>query len=188
MTQPSLPPVYVVRHGTADLTTGLDYQRPPGPGLCEQGRQEAGVAGAYFRQRFGGGPVIVIHSPMARAVQTAGVIAQQVSSPESITEPRLVEIQPRETADDLANRMRAFYDDVTRDHIQPVIAVSHRAPIEALLCRLLGLAMSDPNGALSPDGRFFMCPATVFAIHRDGDTLDVDLVCGQLDHHDEPAT
>ena len=135
--------VFLVRHGAPDKKgyTGR-YDLPPGPPLNEDGHEHATAVGHYLQ---GQGVTRLYHSPMARALQTAAAIASALGIP-SRQADQIIE-QPRgELRTDLLNRVEAFWEAQILAHPEETVAaVSHGAPIEYFLQKLVG-ADTDVDG------------------------------------------
>jgi broad specificity phosphatase PhoE len=79
--------VFGIRHGEVHNPKGVIYSGLPGYGLSVLGRQQAAEAGEALR----GAPIAALYaSPLDRAVETAGIIAE-LTGAEVITDDRLHE-------------------------------------------------------------------------------------------------
>ena len=88
--------IYLVRHGKA----AAGFGGHPDPGLDPLGRSQAEAAADYLAPK---GPLPVLSSPLARAMETATPLAERWST-RIVVEPRVAEI-PSPT-DDLTERAR----------------------------------------------------------------------------------
>jgi broad specificity phosphatase PhoE len=70
----------MVRHGVTDFTaqSRLDGRGGPDPSLNSDGRRQARAAASGVRAFLGGGPARVVTSNLQRAVETGGLIADQL--------------------------------------------------------------------------------------------------------------
>jgi probable phosphoglycerate mutase len=70
----------MVRHGVTDFTaqSRLDGRGGPDPSLNADGRRQARAAASGVRAFLGGGPARVVTSNLQRAVETGGLIADQL--------------------------------------------------------------------------------------------------------------
>lgn len=75
--------LYLMRHGhaptTAESGVKSDALRP----LSERGRADARRMAAELKRR-GGRPALILHSPLVRAVQTAGAAAAELAVPAEV--------------------------------------------------------------------------------------------------------
>jgi ribonuclease H / adenosylcobalamin/alpha-ribazole phosphatase len=72
--------ILLVRHGVTDFTAQsmLDGRGGPDPSLNADGRRQARAAASGVRAFLGGGPARVVTSNLQRAMETGGVIADQL--------------------------------------------------------------------------------------------------------------
>jgi broad specificity phosphatase PhoE len=83
--------VHLLRHGEVDNPQHILYGRLPGFHLSANGRAMAAAAADYFAER----PVVaVFSSPMERAAETAGPVAERLGLP-VVTDERLIEAANR---------------------------------------------------------------------------------------------
>jgi broad specificity phosphatase PhoE len=83
--------VHLLRHGEVENPQHILYGRLPGFHLSANGRLMAGAAADYFAER----PVAaVFSSPMERAAETAGPVAERLGLP-VVTDERLIEAANR---------------------------------------------------------------------------------------------
>ena len=81
--------ITAVRHGESEANVNPRYQgKVPGTSLTERGRKQAAATGEQLRQA--GGVSVIYASPLARAQQTAKIIAEATGA-EVITDERLCE-------------------------------------------------------------------------------------------------
>jgi len=79
--------VHLLRHGEVDNPSGIIYGRLPGYHLSASGRAMAAAAADYFAER----PVVALFSsPLERAQETAGPVAERLDLP-VVTDDRLIE-------------------------------------------------------------------------------------------------
>ncbi len=165
--------VYLVRHGEVENPDHVVYADLPGFGLSAQGREEAALAAAWFRER----PIAaVIASPLQRARETAQAIAAPhgltVSVDEELTEwglarrwagvrwddlptrfpgeveayladPEHLPFSP-ESLDALAARTAAAVRAAAAAHPgREVVCVSHQDPVQTARLRLTGRPLAD---------------------------------------------
>jgi len=79
--------VHLLRHGQVDNPHGIIYGRLPGYRLSANGRAMAEAAADYFAGR----PVVALFSsPLERAQETAGPVAERLGLP-IVTDDRLIE-------------------------------------------------------------------------------------------------
>lgn len=131
--------IYLVRHGLADLTTGIPYHIAPGPPLSAEGQEQAEEA-ARVLQFSGAGTVV--SSPMNRCVATVEPLCMRLEL-DLVTDEDLGEAQPGESLPAITIRMlRAV---ITHCNAAPTILVSHSAPLEQLI-----LALTRGTATLSP--------------------------------------
>lgn len=176
--------IYLVRHGKIDLRPELDNTRPPGSPLGKLGRQQAFAAGEYLHRQLRASRAQIIHSPLCRTRQTAQIIAGCLEHCEMVCDDRVMEIQRDEKSAALVQRMRRFFDHAVRRRRETTIVVSHRAPIEALLCGLTGLPARPGalTGPLSPGGRYFMECGSIYRVALQPDHPPaIRRVLGRLD-------
>ena len=124
--------LYIVRHGHPQQSTGLLYDRAPGPPLSEVGRAEAYVSAQFLLER---GVGQVISSPLDRAIGTARVVAATLGAPMTI-EPMLAEHRSDENFEDVKGRIRALLTRLDAEPFSCVALVTHGSPIKALLLLL----------------------------------------------------
>jgi len=135
--------LYLMRHGhspsAAESGVSKDSLRP----LSAQGREDARLMAAELLRR-GGAPGMILHSPLLRAVQTAGETAS-VLKPAKGAE----QFQPLDNtrpADEVARELSARAASVDE-----VLAVGHQPQIGELAALLVG-------------ADFEMSPATIIAL------------------------
>lgn len=162
----------MVRHGEAEPWPLPAYATPPGPPLTDRGRRDAEGAAAWLADALSNCVVRIVHSPMLRTRETAEVIAARLAAGPLEMDPRVMEIGVREPGEHAQARMVDFYRAATEHMDGPLVLVGHRAPLEALLCHVAGVAMPPrpQRGPLSPDCCYFMIPATVYRIAVDTST------------------
>ncbi|MBI3942995.1 MAG: histidine phosphatase family protein [Chloroflexi bacterium] len=147
--------VYVVRHGEANLLTGIAYDRVPGPPLSEKGQKQALQAAEYLAHAEAD---VLFASPLVRALNTAQVISQQLGLLISVTED-LREAQNGELREGIRDRIRHFWEAQVLDSpARVIVCVSHGLPIEVLLESTLPMPMPsnlrrfDYNNIISTGG------------------------------------
>lgn len=127
-----LTDIFAVRHGHPLQNTGLAYHTLPGPGLSDQGRQEAHAAGEFLAAKQ---VEHIFVSPFDRTAQTAEQILEVVDIP--ITFTRLVqEHGPGENFEQVRSRIRELLAGAEDSPLQRIALVSHGSPIRALLHEL----------------------------------------------------
>ncbi len=133
--------IYLIRHGTADRTTGVPYHIAPGPPLTDAGVQQAATAAELL-----GFAAIerVVSSPMRRCTMTAAPLCERFGLALQIDDD-LGEMQPGEEPAAVSLRMmRAVLAHVDAG---PIVLVSHAAPLEQLM-----LAMTNQRVVLPAPG------------------------------------
>ncbi|MSP13666.1 MAG: histidine phosphatase family protein [Chloroflexi bacterium] len=121
--------VYVVRHGEANLHTGIAYDRAPGPPLSEKGQKQAYQAAEYLAHAAA---EVLFASPLQRALSTAQTISERLGLLISVTED-LREAQNGEPREAIRERIRHFWESQVMDSAARVIVcVSHGLPSEIL--------------------------------------------------------
>jgi len=141
-----------IRHGEVHNPDGVIYAGLTGYGLSEFGRRQASEVAAALR---GSDVVAVYASPLDRAIQTAGAVAEAVGA-EVIPDERLHEwryeegreawdayhddpgaVTSGESLAELGDRMESWLTDVRARHERGiVVGVSHLEPLRAILLRL----------------------------------------------------
>jgi broad specificity phosphatase PhoE len=127
-----LSDVFLVRHGEPNRNTSIPYRSPPGPGLCEQGRDEARRAATFLADKQ------IEHlfvSPYTRAMETAEALVTQLGLSLS-TVPLIAEYRLDETEAQLQARLAQFVSELMAAPYARVAVVSHAAPIGELLLEL----------------------------------------------------
>jgi broad specificity phosphatase PhoE len=123
---------YLVRHGMPQMPYGERYDIVPGPFLSEEGREQAGRTGRFLaREKV----TQLYHSPLARAVETAAILAKHVSLP-SQEVADLAEWRREETAELVRERVARFWETIVYGENGRVALVTHGGPIEQLLKHL----------------------------------------------------
>jgi broad specificity phosphatase PhoE len=79
--------VHLLRHGEVENPSGIIYGRLPGYHLSAAGRLMASAAAEFFAERAVG---VIFSSPLERAQETAGPVAERLGLP-IITDERLIE-------------------------------------------------------------------------------------------------
>lgn len=141
--------VYLARHATPDLTrTDLVYYLPPGPPLTTLGEQEATELGRFLRHAE---VRRIWTSPLERAGRTA-TLAGHASAAAVVMDPRLTEMQPGETHDDVGARAGPVWDHAVAAAAAqgPQALITHGGVITALL-----LAVGVEAATLEDFGRRF---------------------------------
>ena len=139
--------LYLMRHGHVHNPAKILYGRLPGYHLSEVGRQQAHAAGRWLR----GKPLTAIYSsPMERAQQTAGIVAEYHDDLRPILHEGIIEVltphegrltaeleaanwdmysgnqPPYETPAMVLKRVHDFFDlTLTRHEGESVAAVAH---------------------------------------------------------------
>ena len=81
--------LYLMRHGQVHNPTHILYGRLPGYHLSEEGRRQAHAAGRWLRDK----PLTAIYcSPMERAQETAGIIAEYHEGLQPILNEGIIEV------------------------------------------------------------------------------------------------
>jgi len=140
--------ITLLRHGLVENPDAIYYGRLPHFGLATRGRAQAIKAGRYLA---GANVSAIYHSPLLRAEQTAGLVAEQLAAPvQLLTCDLLTEIYspydgqaiaamqqrnwdfyseiepPYETPADILARALAFFAHARAEHPgQHVVGVSH---------------------------------------------------------------
>jgi broad specificity phosphatase PhoE len=151
--------IYLIRHALADFTTGVPYHLMPGPGLSEQGYEQASaMAGLLARS----GIERVVSSPMRRCTLTAEPLCARLGLDLQLDED-LGEMTTGEKPAEMGQRMlRAVLAQID---IRSVALVSHAAPLEQLITAMThGEAILPPPG----DRGARIGPAHVWQVIRDG--------------------
>ena len=139
--------LYLMRHGEVHNPAHILYGRMPGFYLSEAGKQQAHAAGGWLADK----PLAAIYaSPMERAQQTAGIVADYLPDLSPATDDRIIEVStpyegqpiddlaamgwdlytgnqpPHEVPGVVLARVLDFFDYVvTRHNGQSVAAVAH---------------------------------------------------------------
>lgn len=100
----------LIRHGQTDWNAAGRYQGQSDPPLNAQGLAQAHEAAEKLR---GVGLEVLYSSPLARAYQTAGIIARALDIPLH-TDPRLVEIDQGDWEGRLVTEIEQLYPDLLR--------------------------------------------------------------------------
>jgi len=124
-----LKQLYLIRHAHPKQGTGIPYDRVPGPGLSDTGKEEAQAAALYLNQC---GLDRLYVSPLDRTLDTARIITAQCGAPLTVEEA-LAEHRSGETFDQVKTRMRDFLARVETEPVEAVGFVTHGSPIKALL-------------------------------------------------------
>jgi len=146
----------VVRHGEAEGNArGIVQGRRPYP-LTETGRRQAQAVARLIR-RIGWAPARIVTSPVARTVETAGIVAAQLELPDATCVAGFAEIDPGsavgtslgeltawggmeehggESVDALYRRVGEALDQLPDD--ESVVLVTHGCVFKATLAHLLG--------------------------------------------------
>jgi broad specificity phosphatase PhoE len=147
--------LYLVRHGEVENPDRLVYGRLPGFPLSARGRDQIEATSAFLAAR-GSSIERAVSSPLARALETAMLIASALGLPAPSTDERLVEADspydglprgfaprayvarwlsaPRkrhEPALEIAARMSAVLSDACGSS-RDVVLVSHQRPIQVV--------------------------------------------------------
>jgi broad specificity phosphatase PhoE len=141
--------IFLVRHATPDLTRpDLVYFLPPGPPLTPVGELESSELGPFLCRR---GVRRIWTSPLERAIRTAELAAKACDA-EVVEDPRLIEMQPGETHEDVRARAGPLWDiALGRAAVDgPQALVAHGGVITALL-----LAVGVAPTAMERIGRRF---------------------------------
>ncbi|MCC6524704.1 MAG: histidine phosphatase family protein [Polyangiaceae bacterium] len=80
--------VHLVRHGEVENPAHVTYGRLPGFGLSERGRRQARRAAAWLAGELGA-RVALVSSPLERARETAGMVAEALAARGGTEAPRL---------------------------------------------------------------------------------------------------
>lgn len=119
--------LYLMRHGhspsPAEAGVSTDALRP----LSPKGRADARRAAAEIKRR-GGRPALILHSPLTRAVQTAGAAAEALKVPAEVFAPLDNTRPPDEVYAELGERA-ASADELLAVGHQPQVG-----EVAALLC------------------------------------------------------
>lgn len=120
--------VHLVRHGEVHNPERVSYGRLPGFPLSAEGRAQAQVAARYLRET-GGRVTRLVSSPLERARESAGIVADELGVAPSVDE-RLIELGswrdglPRALSP--LRYARRFFDPTARARSEPVHAVMRR--------------------------------------------------------------
>lgn len=124
--------LYLVRHGMPQMPYAERYDIVPGPYLSDTGREQAARTGRFLaRQNI----THLYHSPLARAVETAAIVAKHVNLPSQEIE-ELAEWRREETAELVRERIARFWETILYGRDGNAAVVSHGGPIEQLLRHL----------------------------------------------------
>jgi broad specificity phosphatase PhoE len=121
--------IYIVRHAAPQQGTNIAYDRVPGPPLAELGRSEARAAALYLSNC---GIEKLYTSPLDRARETAGIIAEETGLASEIVED-IREMRYDEPYEQVRERMTAFLARVDADTADSIAFVSHGSPVRAVL-------------------------------------------------------
>ena len=177
--------IYLVRHGEVHNPEGIIYGWLPGYRLSDRGRGELAAAAEALAPRAPFDALIT--SPLERAQESAGILAQRLGMT-PVIDARLAETDvagyqgkpfsalPKpyiteegvpgiEGAASMRSRLLAWAADAAGRH-ERVIAVSHRDPIAVLLLHWLGRDLSASAGLSLPTG-------SVHEIRWEGDDIEV---------------
>lgn len=121
----------MVRHATPDWNRrDIRYDIPPGPDLTAKGREEAYQAGLYLKPY---GIDVIYASPMARATQTAEIMAETLGQP-CRSEMALIEWARDESpASVLARLLDFWHSQVESGDAATLALVTHGGPIGLLI-------------------------------------------------------
>lgn len=132
--------IYLTRHAQPDWSRkDIPYHLPPGPPLTAQGHAEARALAAFLK---GAGVCQVYTSPLERALHTAQIICEILSTENEPLQPivaeALIEWQPGDTTASVAQRcwpalIAAAEASLTTG---PVALVTHGGPVAALLTEM----------------------------------------------------
>ncbi len=128
--------LYLIRHGEAQ-----DVETDPERGLSPRGREEVKKVAAYLAE-LGVSPAVIQHSPKARAMQTAAIIAEGLSS--SPTLAQRDGIAPNDPVVRVAKEIASCDSDT--------MLVSHLPFVPRLAETLLGSDAPSGLGGLLPGG------------------------------------
>lgn len=132
--------IYLIRHATPDWQQkDIPYDIAPGPNLVQQGKREAAQAGVFLAAQ--GGIAKIYTSPLARAKQTAEIIAGIANLPVEIEEG-IAEWRHDEDETQFSAHFLPVWSRVVGDSkISGAIAlVTHGGPIRLVL-QTLGLSV-----------------------------------------------
>lgn len=117
--------LYLLRHAEAEVLAASDHDRR----LTPKGEDQAGRTGKFCR-RHGIEPKLILSSPVARALQTAKVVAKDFDSAELIEVPwAACGMDPWKAADELEKYAK----------FSSVMLVGHQPDLGGLAALLLGL-------------------------------------------------
>jgi len=139
--------VYLVRHGRA-----VHPSRDAGQPLSDAGREEVGTVAARLTE-LGASPGRIEHSPKARAVETARILADALGS--ELTGAARPGLLPNADVDPIAVELDGCDEDV--------LLVGHMPFMGDLARRLLGPGAGDPE----PESLTFPT-AGVLCLEREG--------------------
>ncbi len=120
-----LTDIFLIRHAAPLQHTGLAYRTMPGPGLSDQGRDEARQAAVFLADKH------VEHlfvSPFARTTETAEQIIERLDLPVTFT-GLIAENAPDERAEQVQMRIREFLHSIHDSPFTCIGLVSHGYPI-----------------------------------------------------------
>lgn len=120
-----LTDIFLIRHATPLLNTGLAYRTMPGPNLSERGREEARQAATFLADRA---LEHLFVSPFARTTQTAEQLVERLDLPVTFTQ-LIAENAPEEPAAQVLVRIREFLQSVMDSPFTRIGVVSHGYPI-----------------------------------------------------------
>lgn len=139
--------LFLMRHGEVHNPDSILYGRMPNFYLSETGKKQAHAAGQWLQDK----PIQAIYcSPMERAQETAGIVAEYQDSLTPEIDERLIEVHtpydgrptaeleamgwdlytgnepPHEVPETIVKRVHNFFDSVINNHRgESVVAVAH---------------------------------------------------------------
>lgn len=156
--------IFFVRHGAPQLNTGLEYRAMPGPGLSQQGREEARQAAAFLAGR---GITQLFASPFARAVQTAEAVAEHLNLPITFSE-QVMEHSTHENLAAVQERVHAFLSYIAALPDAQIAVVTHGSPIKQMLIALTDGTIDLRDHIYDPQGNPVPTAGIWHAQHLEG--------------------
>ncbi len=118
--------IWLMRHGEAANTegSGTDFDRR----LTDRGRQQVGQLGRWLFEREKT-PDLILHSPVKRAVETAGILREELGSQIPSEDSHI--LAPGMQCDLLLTRLASHLNEI-------VICVGHQPDIGRCLAEMIG--------------------------------------------------
>lgn len=132
--------IWLMRHGEAANAegSGTDFERR----LTDRGRQQVAQLGRWLLEREKS-PDLILHSPVKRAVETAGILREELGSNISCEESHI--LAPGMQCDLLLTRLASHLNEI-------VVCVGHQPDIGRCLAEMIG------------GGRCTISPGTIICV------------------------